>query len=146
MAPSILLDKQGPDWPLGSIIVPTPGVPVNIMSLVDPYSYNDPNSPTSISSGEYTNVAQQIMFQGMKAGASGGLITNLGNIYVVRRAPKSQGSGNRSDTGCIVAVIFPGQTFFIAAAPMNMDVLNPYRYRIDADNPNDAAQVTLFIG
>lgn len=144
MPASVLLDSRGPDWPLGSIVVVTPGIPVNIMSLVDPLFNNDPATPTNTFSNEYAPTAQQIQFQGMKVGASGGLVVNTGNIYICRT--KLQGTGNRSDPGCIVATIFPGQTFFIAAAPMNMDVLNPYRYKIDADNANDAAQVTLYIG
>ena len=146
MPPSILKDFQGPDWPLGSIVVATPGVPVGIMSLVDPLSVNDPNSATSLSSGEYTVRAHQIQFQGMRPGVGGGLTTNTGNIYVVRAAPPKQGSGNRADSGCIVAVIFPGQTFFFSAAEQNMDVLSPYRYFIDADNTGDASQTTLYLG
>lgn len=146
MTLSIQRDRHGSDWPLGLLLSVTPGVPVPVMSLVDPAAVNDPNSPTSQSSGEYTIIAQQIQFQAVRLGVGGhGLQPNVGNIYVMR-AGIPPAPGNRDDSGSIVAVLFPGQTFFIAAAPMNMDVLNPYRYFIDADNAGDGALVTLYIG
>jgi hypothetical protein len=114
------------------------------MSLVDPSDVDDPNAPTSASAGEYTNNAHQIQFQALKAGASHGLQPNVGNIYVMRRG--TGGAGNRDDYGSCVAMLFPGQSYMMDAAEMNLNTLNPYVYFIDADNASDAALVTMFIG
>jgi hypothetical protein len=43
MANSVLLDRHGPDWPLGFIKVVTPGTPVGLMSLV----HSSPERPTA---------------------------------------------------------------------------------------------------
>ena len=154
MANSVMLDWQGPDWPLGNIVVVTPGTPVRITSLVDPNNYNAPETALQPSTGsniqtggqqEYTALAQQIMFQAVKAGASHGLQNNAGNIYIVRYGSRTVGSGNRDDLGVIVCALAPGQTFFLASAPRNRDTFSPYRYYIDADNSNDGCQVTLII-
>lgn len=146
MTASVQQDRSGPDWPLGFISVATPGTPVGMMSLVDPTGVNDPASPTPGTSGadEYTARAQQIMIQGMKPGASHGTANNTGNIYIVRKG-QGAGAGNRDDTGAIVATIAPGQTLFLASAPLNRNVWSPYRYSIDADNAGDGAFVTLII-
>ena len=153
MPNSIMLDQQGPDWPLGLILVPTPGTPVGIMSLVDPSSVNAPNTslqPTQnpiVTGGqqEYTALAQQIMFQGFKAGGSHGYQPNAGNVYIVRYPSRTVGSGNRDDQGVIVGVILPAQTIFISSAPRNRNTFSPYRYYLDADSASDGAIVTLFI-
>lgn len=148
MADSIQKDRNGPDWPLGVIVVATPGTPVGIMKLVDPNSYNAPETAVPqvppLPSNEYTVAAQQIMFQGFKKDVTHGLTMNTGNIYVVRRG-QGTGAGNRDDYGSIVAVISPGATFFLASAPLNLNVFSPYRYFIDGDNADDAAVVTLII-
>jgi hypothetical protein len=147
---SVNRDREGPDWPLGLIVVATPGTPVGIMSLVDPNNYNDPStvssgSESSTNNAEYTVRAQQIIFQGYKAGASHGLQNNTGNIYIVRKPIQGSGSGYNQDYGSIVAVIAAGQSFVLASAPMDRNVFSPYRYLIDADNASDACLVTLII-
>jgi hypothetical protein len=142
MANSVMKDKQGPDWPLGLIVVTSPGTPVELMGLVDSTDVNEPESATSATSDEYTVRAQQIIFQGVKAGAAHGLQNNTGNVYVVR---EGTGPSNHDDPGAIVAVITPGTTFVLGSAPLNRDVFSPYRYRIDADTANDACLVTLII-
>src|SRR5947207_15725591 len=139
MPNSVLKDKQGPDWPLGVISVVTPGTPVSIMSLVDPTSLNDPGSavPTASANNtgaptggnEFTERAEQIIFQAYKTAANG-LQNNTGNIYIVRKGVGA-GTGNHNDYGAIVCVLTPGQTFVLAAAPLNRNVFSPYRYRID---------------
>ena len=148
MAPSVMLDKHGPIWPLGSIIVATPGTPVNIMSLVDPTLRDAPENAVGgatisgglVSGAEYTNRAQQIIFQAFKGSPA---VNNTGNIYVIKKG--GSGSLNRSDTGAIVVVIAPGNTFVLSSAPLDRNVFNAYEYFIDADNANDACQVTLII-
>lgn len=142
---SVQKDRQGPDWPLGFIEVVTPGTPVSIMSLVDPTSVNAPESATSATSNEYTVAAQQILFMGYTPNVAEGhgLITNTGNIYILRKGV--QGAGNRDDYGSLVKVVAPGETFFLASAALVRNVYNPYRYYIDADNADDGAIVTLIM-
>lgn len=144
MAISVLKDRQGPDWPLGNIVVPTPGTPVRITSLIDPTNVNAPESAPTATSGEYTERCQQIIFQAYKVGAAPpAFALNTGNIYVLRVS--GSGSNNKTDTGVIVAILTPGQTFTLASAPMNRNVFSPYRYYIDADTTLDACQVTMII-
>jgi hypothetical protein len=157
MTNSVHKDWNGPDWPLGVVVVATAGTPVNIMSLVDSGNVNDPATGTPTiggqipsppiapktgdTSNEYTVRFQQIIFQGLKAGASHGLQNNSGFIYIVRKAQGS-GSGNRDDYGDIVAAIAPGQSFVLGSAALNRNVYNPYRYSVDADNNGDSCLVT----
>jgi hypothetical protein len=140
---SIMKDRQGPDWPLGMIVVTSPGTPVRVTSLVDPNNYNAPETATTTNADEYSPICQQIMFQGFKAGASHGVANNSGNVYIMRVGV--QGAGNRDDYGALVAVLTPGQTIFLASAPRNRDTFSPYRYYVDADNASDAAIVTLIV-
>lgn len=140
---SVHKDKEGPDWPLGLITVVTPGVPVSIMSLVDPSSVNDPASPTSPTSDEYTFRAQQITFQAFRAGGPHGLQNNLGNIYIVRKGV--QGPGNRDDYGSVVWVVGPGLTWVLSSAALDRNVYSPYRYFIDADNALDSCLVSMLM-
>jgi len=144
---SVQKDRQGPDWPLGLIVVAAAGTPVGIMSLVDPASVNDPSTATPPATGtslsnEYTERANQIMIQGYRAGAHG-LVNNTGNIYVMRKGV--QGAGNRDDYGSMVVAIAPGQTFSLGPSALVKDVFSPYRYFIDADNAGDSALVTLLM-
>ena len=141
---SIQKDIQGPDWPLGLIVVAAAGTPVPVMSLVDPSNAMAPNTPVSATNPtQYTPRANQIMFQGMRAG-SHGLQNNQGNVYIMRQGV--QGAGNRDDYGSMVMCLVPGQTVFLAAAAVSNDVYSPYRYFIDADNNSDGVLATLFIG
>ena len=144
MANTVLQDNQGPDWPLGNIVVVTPGTPVNIMSLVDPGNTNAPETATTTSSKEYTPLCQQIQFQAFNGGGSTRLTPNTGNIYIVRKNVGA-GTGGTTDLGIIVAVLAPGQTYFMASSARNRDTFSPYRYYIDADSASDGAQVTLII-
>jgi hypothetical protein len=144
MANSVHKDIQGPDWPLGNIVVVTPGTQVSIMSLVDPSLVNAPENPTGTTTDEYTRSAQQIVFQGFKVGANPPrLANNTGNIYVVRKP--LTGAGGTTDVGTIVAVIAPGQTFVLSSSSLVRNVFNLYRYLIDADNAGDACQVTAIM-
>ena len=145
MAQSVMKDRHGPDWPLGLIVVATPGIPVSIMSLVDPTNVNDPGQPTSSTSDEYTAVAQQIMFQGYKAGATHGLQNNSGNIYIVRKGVQGLGSAFNGDYGATVWVVGAGLTFVLGTSAMVKNGFNPYRYFIDADNAGDSCLVTLLV-
>jgi hypothetical protein len=142
MTLSVRQQPNGPIWPLGLIVVPTPGTPVGIMSLVDSASVNDPNKATSSTSKEYPPRAQQIIFQGFKA-ATDGLQVNTGNIYILRRG--GAGSANRDDYGTMVAVVTSGGSFVLASAPTVVDVFSPYDFYIDADSAGDSCLVSLII-
>lgn len=153
MANSVHQDKQGPIWPLGNVIVAVAGTPVRITSLVDSAAANAPETavggPTVSGSGgvgdEYTTRAQQIIFQGVKAGAAPPALTNnAGLIYILKRAAAG-GTGNKTDLGTVIAVIAPGGTFTLGSAALNRNVFNPYEYFVDADTSGDACQVTLVI-
>jgi len=143
MTATIQRDVHGPDWPLGFIQVVTPGTPASFMSVVDPTSNNAPGTPTNPTNYPTTVRAEEIMVQAFRPGTSGTQL-NLGNIYIVRRGAGG-GSGNRDDTGSIVATLVPGQTLFFTAAAVNVNVWNPYRYSIDADNAGDGAFITLIV-
>jgi hypothetical protein len=146
---TVMRDRQGPDWPLGIIVVPTPGTPVSIMSLVDSANSDAPQTATPTTPGppspgpkgnpsnEYTVTCQQIMFQGYNA--AGPATMNTGNVYIVRKG------GSKADSGTIVKILAPGETFFLAGAALNLNVLSPYRYQIDADTASDGALVTLIV-
>jgi hypothetical protein len=145
LANSVHQDRQGPVWPLGSILVPTPGTPVNIMSLVDPTSINAPETPTPGTAGanEYTNRAQQVIFQAFKSGGATRLAANAGNIYIIKKP--LAGAGGTGDVGTVLWVLTPGQTWSLGSAALNRNVFNLYEYFIDADSVNDGAQVTAII-
>ena len=144
MTASIQRDRFGPDWPIGFIAVITPGTPVGFMSVVDPNAYNAPGTPTSTLSNEYTVAAYEIVVQAVKPGVSHGMQLNTGNVYILRQGV-SPGVGNRDDTGSMIAFLAPGLTLFLTAAALNMNVLSPYRYYVDADNAGDGALITLTI-
>jgi hypothetical protein len=146
MANSVQKNPEGPFWPVGNIVVVTPGTYVSVMSLVDPSSLNAPETPTSYGgqSQEYTVRCQQITFQAFKAGGAPPKLTpNAGNIYIVMK-PLS-GAGGVSDVGTVLYVLTPGQTWNLASAALNKDVFSPYQIFIDADTAADACQVSLNI-
>lgn len=145
MANSVMQDREGVDWPLGNIVVPIPGTPVAITSLVDPSLFNAPQTATLPQSNEYSCNAQQLIFSGYNGGGAGTpkLQPNTGNVYIVRRP--TAGNGGIADTGIIVKVLAPGETFFLGSAASVRNVFNLYRYFIDADTANDACQVTAII-
>jgi len=143
MAAQVFKDKQGPIWPLGLIVVPSPGVPVSIMSLVDPSFVNAPESPTSASSDEYTSRAYSLIFMPYKLGSPLILAANTASklVYIVRKP-----QGSISDTGGVIAALRPGdQPFILAGAPLNRNMFNLYEFYIDADTANDGVQVTAII-
>lgn len=148
MGVTILRDKQGPTWPLGLILVPTPGIQVSIMSLVDSANVNAPESPSPGTSGadEYTSRAQKIIFQPFKAGAGTLLGANTTSklVYIVRKP--TAGNGGMSDTGVIIAALRPGDPpFVLDAAAQDRNVFNLYQFFIDADSAGDGVLVTAII-
>jgi len=145
MANSILKDYQGPDFPLGFIKVATPGTPVSIMSVVDSTNVNAPETATKAGANEYTPRAQRMMFMGYQPSAgAAAYVPNTGNVYIVRK-PAGSGSGGKGDSGVLVKILAPAETWEIDAAALNRNAWSPYRYSLDADNANDGAMVTIFV-
>jgi len=144
MANSVMQDRQGPDWPLG-LFAPTPGTPVNIMSLVDSANAGAPNTATAPTTPEYANLVHKITFWGVKAGAGPpSLANNTGLLYIVR-VPNSGGAGNATDKGAIVAIVPAGGVYTIEVDSRTGTMLSPYRYLVDVDTAGDGALVTAFV-
>lgn len=140
---TVINQPNGPLWPLGNIVVGTPGTPVGLMSLVDSANTNAPETASSYASpgAEYTRTCYQIQFQGYKAGSGPPrFVVNTGLVYVVLKP-----TSGATDTGNVVGIIPAGGSFTLTAAALNRDVINPYEIFLDADTADDAAQVTLFI-
>ncbi len=138
--PTHLKGWGGPDLPLGLIVVDAPGTKKRLTALIDPTDTYAPGG----SSERLSPAFQQIMIQGMKDGGLGGdrLVDNTGNIYVVR---SDDDAGVDGIDGTVVAVIKPGQTVWLSAAPMAKNVLSPYRYYLDADNAGDSGLAVGYI-
>lgn len=143
MSQSVMTDPVGPDWPLGLIVVVTPGTPVALMSLVDPTNANSPFRAAGGTAPRMTTSFQQMSLQGLRAGASHGLRDNTGNVYLIRKI--GTGSKDYDDYGGIVVCVKPGQTIFLASGAHNNNVYSPYRYWVDGDNASDGLLVTGFI-
>ena len=147
MANSVHQDRFGPDWPLGNIVVTAPGTQVSIMSLVDSGNVNSPSTatgPGASASDEYTVNAQAIIIQPGKGGGATKLSANTGNIYLVRRP--TAGGGGTADVGVVIAMIKPTDPpYTLQASAVVKNIFNLYRYFLDADTANDAANVTAII-
>lgn len=146
MTLSVQKDRFGPDWPLGLITVAASGSPISIMSLVDASSANAPQTATPTATGgvggnEYSVLCQQIIFEAIKS--VGPAVDNTGAIYIVRAGVA--GLGNKTDSGSIIKILQPGETFFLSSAPLHAEQFSPYRYSIDADTNGDGCLVTLII-
>ncbi len=130
----------GPVWPLGAVIVPTSGTPVCIMHNIDANNNSAPETATYPGNAvgyEFTPTLRGLSVYGLKPGANNnGLVLNAGNIYLLTR-PAGNGSGNRTDSGSIIAMIGPGQTFFYPPEAAMLDQFSPYSLFIDADSNND---------
>lgn len=126
---TVAKNRFGGPWPLGFIAVTVPGTPVCINSLVDPSGIFTSTSTTT----EYSDAVAKIEFTAPA--------TNAGPIYIVTKG------GSKSDTGSILATLTPGSpTYVVPSVPNNMNTLGIEQYYVDADNPNDGAQVTAFVG
>lgn len=144
MANSILKSYRLSLFPLGLVTVAASGTPVGLMSVADASNLSAPGTTTPGTSGatEYSTRAQQIMFQACKSVAP--FVDNVGAIYLLV-APAGAGTGNKTDSGVIVHVLQPGETFFLASAPLNVNVFSPYDVRVDSDNSGDGVLACLLI-
>src|ERR1700761_2790608 len=137
MANSLFNTKQNFLWPLGNIVVPTPGTPVRIMSLVDPTNKWAPETPTSAANPDgFTVRFQQIFFQALKAGLGPPRLTNnSGSIYVVLLPLVANGVS--VDLGNVIKTLVPGETWYFSTSALDRNAFGPYQLYIDADTAND---------
>lgn len=143
MSNSILADIQGPDWPLGSVAVATPGTPVGLMSVADPTSKWAPGTAVDPLVGlpGYTVRGYRLVMYGYKNSGTT-WVANTGNVYLLR---KGSGSSNRSDSGVLVEVIPTAGRVVIEGVSLVKDWCSPYRYFVDADTAADALTAVLWI-
>jgi hypothetical protein len=148
MALSVHSRPTGAVWPLGAIVVPTPGTPVCIMSLVDANNNNSPevyNGPGGTPSMAYVPACHQLLLQGVHPGANNnGMVMNTGPAYLMVK-PATGGSGNRTDSGAMMFVLWPGSPGEVVAIALDRDSINPYQFFIDVDNANDGVLASLVI-
>ena len=148
MALSVCQARSGPVWPLGCVVVPSPGTPVCIMANVDANNNSAPETasgPTNPSGAAYTPTCHKILYQGVHPAANNnGMVANSGNVYLMAR-PQG-GSGNRSDSGAMIAVIFPTVGGAWGAMEVELDTVSPYQFFVDADSANDGLLVVLQVG
>lgn len=144
MVLSVLRSFRLSTFPLGLVNVATSGTKVGLMSVVDPNSLYAPGTATPGTAGatEYSCRAQQIAFQACKSVAP--FVDNTGAVYILV-APAGSGTGNKTDSGVIVHALQPGETFFLASAPLNVNVFSGYDFWLDADNSGDGVLACLII-
>ncbi len=145
--PSIYKSRTGAVWPLGYVNVPTAGNAVCIMTNVDANNVNAPENPSNNATSEYTPVFRGLGIQGYHPAANnaGGMVVNTGNVYLMVR-PTGNNSGNRSDPGAMVKVIYPGGDLFFPIDPTGGQGFSPYSYFLDVDSNNDGALVVGYQG
>lgn len=130
-------DFSGADICLGHIPIAVAWTPVQITSAIDSAGDLAPDKSNKAGGPLYPRLRfQQLIFQAVKPDGSNDLIDNTTNVYIVRKGAVA------GDTGFIVAVIKPGQTFFLASAPKVSDTFNPYRYYVTGLTVGDGVLVT----
>ena len=149
MANSIIQDPFGMEWPLGFVQVANNGTPVNVMKNVDPNNNNAPQTSTGIPgsgvrAAEYAPTCHKLWIWGMKPGNNNnGMVANSGLVYVLRALgpgnSNSGGAGNRSDSGSIIGIVYPGSFLQIPAQEMDGPTISPYRYALDVDVDGEGA-------
>jgi hypothetical protein len=121
-------------YPLGLIVVATPGTPVGLGQ----------NVPITTAFGTAANpvpmVANEISFKA-RGGTSGtgSNVANTGNIYIILGK-----NGNKSIQNSILLDIAPGNGFVLSSAAFNSPLTLSSIF-IDADTGNDAVRVFVMI-
>jgi hypothetical protein len=142
--------RGAPVCPLGFIQVTASGTPVQLSAVIDPSGNNAPATlsfQNAAGQTEWTPACRGFSIYGYQPNSNNhgpAYIPNAGNIYLVSR-PSPGGAGNRSDTGCLIAIIPPAQVFFYPPE-YSPDMFSPYDLRLDADNNNDGGMVVAWGG
>ena len=138
---------------LGYVNVPTPGTPVALSVNIDANNSNAPGTAFPPSAAgpagtqtEYSPSFRGYTIWGYKPGAANnGMIVNTGNVYLLT-APAANGSGNRTDSGSIIAIIAAGNRYDFFPDGTGRSALTPYSLFLDSDNANDGGLVTAYGG
>jgi len=145
MALSSYKKYQGVVQPLGFVSVATAGTPVCIMANVDANNNGSPSATTTYGGviPESAQVCRAVTLQGYKPGAANnGMIINTGNVYVMLAAANN-GSGNRTDSGAMVKVLYPGADYTIGGTAYSDTLFSPYQIFLDSDVNGEGALTTL---
>lgn len=143
MALSVLKRPGGPTWPVGFVNVSSNGTPVCIMNNVDANNNWSPSaSPSPGNPGpEYSIQCAGVAFQAYKPGNNNnGMVQNANNVYVL---VPGNGSANRSDSGAMMKVLFPGADYTLYASDFGLTLFNPYELFLDSDVNGDGALCML---
>ena len=147
---NVLKNKWNSFWPVGLVTVAASGTAVGLMSVVDSGNVNAPGTATpatnsalnpSSTSDELTVTCQQIIFRAVKSVAP--VVENTGAVYILIKGGAS--TVNKSDSGSLLMVLQPGQSFTLGSAALNRNVFSPYDILVDADNNNDGVIATLMV-
>ena len=142
---------------LGYVNVPATGTPVPLSINIDPSNNNAPGTaypPPPAWPGmqtEITPTMRGFVLWGFKPGPgngtgnNGAMVSNVGNVYLLQAAAAG-GSGNKSDTGAIVAIIGPGNSYSFPPEGFQGLRFSPYYLWIDTDANNEGALVTAYAG
>ena len=128
-------NKYGMFWTLGLTTVTTAGTPVNIGKLVSANASTD-------STTEYADRCAQLVFQGCRAGASHGITTSTGNVYIILKG------GSRDDFGQMLQVLTPatfGTPYRWPEVPAPSNGIGLEQIFVDADNVGDGVICTAVI-
>jgi hypothetical protein len=152
MALSVYKLRGGPVTPLGYINVPTAGTPVPLSANIDANNSNAPGTvfpPPSgifpITQTEMTPAFRGFTIQAYKPAANNnGMVATSGNVYLMAAA--AGGSGNRTDSGAMIAVIPSGTEYTFPPEATGLTMFSPYYLYLDTDNNNDGGLVTAYGG
>jgi len=124
---------------LGFVAVANNGTPVCLAHNIDANNTNSPSTafpapPTFPGTQtEYSPTFQSFHVQGYKPGNNNsGMVVNTGNIYLMM-APAGNGSGNRTDSGAMIAVIPAGADYFFPPDGSQGLRFSPYYMYLDSD-------------
>ncbi len=152
MSLSVQKLRGNPATALGFVTVPTPGTPVNLMVNLDANNNNAPGTPNPppgafpSTKTEYSPNCRGFSVQGYQPGNNNnGMIPNTGNIYLLM-FPSPGGSGNLTDTGCMLKVIGPTEDFFFPPDGRGQEMFSLYNYRLDADVAGEGGLITAWGG
>ena len=141
--------RAQPICSLGFVKVATAGTPVALSVNIDANNVNAPGTPTAgpfpNNADEYTPSFRGFQLQGFQPAANNnGMVPNAGYVYLLQAA--AGGNGNRTDSGCMLAVLAPGGSVWYPPDGTGRDAFSPYTLYLDADNNNDGALVVAFGG
>lgn len=124
---------------LGFVAVANNGTVASLAVNVDA---NNANAPGTVfpappqfpgTQTEFSGSFRGFHIQGYKPGNNNnGMVVNTGNIYLMQ-APSPGGSGNRSDSGAMIAVIAGGADYFFPPDGTGNTRFSPYTLYLDAD-------------